>query len=255
MGTWRYTCSPTLGRNHTNVPYATNYLDEKVTWKDTCSPTVERNHTIVLPRRDPSSADSAIGHSIKVDLSENISSCTLELSHTSVKYATNHLSVMHHLIYHSRIHSGEGPFNCGKCGKSFNQRVHLKTHQLTHTGAKPFKCEVCEKSISQSGNLKRHMHSEHCSPTLMISRTNTKSARNHLCKLDMWRRTCSLAQARSHTNVVTATNPIQTWNLKAHVAIHSGERPHRCDKCNKSYAIANSLRSHLLTYQKQTLEK
>ena len=91
----------------------------------------------------------------------------------------------HHMIYHSRIHSGERPFKCGKCGKSFNQCVHLKTHQLTHTGAKPFKCEVCEKSISQSGNLKRHMHSEHCSPTLMISRTNTKSARNHLCKLDM----------------------------------------------------------------------
>ena len=165
MGTWRYTCSPTLGRNHTNVPYATNHLDEKVTWKDTCSPTVERNHTIVLPRRDPSSADSAIGHSIKVDLSENISSCTLELSHTSVKYATNHLSVS--ITWYTTLES--------TAGKGLSS---------------------AENAVSPSTNvyISRHISSL----TLEQSHSSVRSVRNQFRNRVTWKGTCTVSIAHPH---------------------------------------------------------
>ncbi|OBS79487.1 hypothetical protein A6R68_18092, partial [Neotoma lepida] len=40
---------------------------------------------------------------------------------------------------------------CTECGKSFGRRHHLVRHWLTHTGEKPFHCPRCEKSFGHRG--------------------------------------------------------------------------------------------------------
>jgi uncharacterized Zn-finger protein len=52
-------------------------------------------------------------------------------------------------------------WQCRECGKQFATKYKLQRHMRCHTGEKPYRCNYCDRSFSQTGNLKLHQVKYH----------------------------------------------------------------------------------------------
>ncbi|XP_073689509.1 uncharacterized protein [Garra rufa] len=121
-----------------------------------------------------------------------------------------------HLNSHMKIHIEKKPVICPQCGKSFTKKKNLTVHMRVHTGEKPFICKLCGKSFTQKQNLTVHM------------RIHTRE-KPYSCKL--------CGESFSQKGV-----------LETHMIIHTQKKPFICPQCGKSFTNKNNLTVHVRTH-------
>ena len=72
-------------------------------------------------------------------------------------------------------------FVCVSIGRSFGSTGDLRRHIRSHSGEKPYSCEMCGKSFTRSAVLRRH-HTIHCKSTSGVSPSSDRKESDQATK-------------------------------------------------------------------------
>lgn len=150
-----------------------------------------------------------------------------------------------------KTHTGDKPFVCLFCGKSFPVKHYLKDHLVKHTGERPHECKLCCMTFAHRFSLKQHELLKHPGGELHFK--DTYEDRPFSCEV-CGKKFTQQSSLKIHVRLHTGAKPykcnecdasfIRSDSLLRHKFEHSGQRPFQCDMCEKAFTSAYILKQH-----------
>lgn len=125
-------------------------------------------------------------------------------------------------VIHMRRHLGVKPYECKLCDKNYVSKDDLNKHTTAHKNGHPGKCYYCENKYEKRQEMEEHLTNVHAVTIKPAGSNRTKKCVCHVCNKGFY----------------------DNHQLSSHMRTHSGEKPFKCQECDKAYVQKADLRHH-----------
>ena len=144
-------------------------------------------------------------------------------------------------------HSLDPKFMCPSCGKKLGGKRELERHVETHDTKNFFKhsCPICGKRSKTSGSSESHIKYNHTKDKNFVCIFCPKKFPFASIKEVHERSAHSQQDPISYVSCEKCGGKFKSLrNLKSHNMIHTGEKPHKCTFCEKTFQQSHQKKAH-----------
>ncbi|XP_063385399.1 zinc finger protein 501-like [Cydia fagiglandana] len=148
---------------------------------------------------------------------------------------------------------GKSSCTCKVCGRVCASQSALLIHTRVHSGERPYQCPSCDKKYSDRGGLKRHIERNH------FGKMRERKFMCENCGKAFYTKTDVAVHMRTHTGetpyacTICPSKFTQSSAMLRHMKTHSSEKSHGCESCGKMFGTKEKLKRHFMSHSNEKL--